>query len=75
MNAEQLRLNAVDPKHYKRWKIEPWDFIYTNDLPFWMGNIIKYVMRYDDKDGLQDLKKARAYLDKKIKEMEEANAT
>lgn len=74
MNAEQLRLNAVDPKHYKRWKIEPWDFIYANDLPFWMGNIIKYVMRYDDKDGLQDLKKARAYLDKKIKEMEVTNA-
>jgi hypothetical protein len=67
-------MTAVDPRHYKRWAIEPWDFIYANDLPFWMGNIIKYVMRYDDKDGLQDLKKARAYLDKKIKEMEATNA-
>lgn len=60
----------VDPVHYKRWKMEPWDFIYLNDLPYWMGNIIKYIMRYDAKDGLADLKKARAYLDKKIKEME-----
>lgn len=66
-------MSAIDPNHYKRWQIEPWDFIYANDLPFWLGNVIKYGMRYDDKDGLQDLLKARAYLDKKIKEMEETH--
>ncbi len=41
-----------------------------NDLPFWMGSVIKYVMRYDQKNGLEDLYKARVYLQKKIDELE-----
>jgi hypothetical protein len=51
------------PNHYTRWKIEPITFIQENDLDFLRGNIIKYIMRYDDKDGLKDLEKARQYLD------------
>lgn len=34
-----------------------------NDLPYAVGNVIKYVMRYKDKNGLEDLKKARRYID------------
>ena len=64
--ADNVRL----PKHYARWKIEPIHFIEENGLPFWMGNIIKYVMRHDAKNGLEDLKKARRYLDMKIAQME-----
>ena len=62
--------NPLSPRHYDRWAIQPLEFIMTNDLPFWLGNVIKYTMRYDAKDGLQDLKKARTYLDAKIKELE-----
>lgn len=58
------------PNHYARWKMEPIEFIFINDLPFWLGNVVKYCMRYDAKDGIQDLKKARRYLDIKIKELE-----
>lgn len=61
---------ATNPRHYSRWEIEPLEFIMANDLPFWMGNVLKYIMRYDQKDGLQDLYKARTYLDEKIKELE-----
>jgi hypothetical protein len=60
----------TDPSYYKRWKIEPLEFCLANDLPFWLGSILKYCMRYDQKDGLQDLYKARVYLDKKIQELE-----
>lgn len=60
----------VSPDHYKRWKVEPLWFIMQNDLPFWLGNVLKYCMRFDAKDGLKDLKKARVYLDEKIKELE-----
>lgn len=63
--------DPTSPEHYSRWEIEPIRFIMENDLPFWLGNIIKYTMRYDAKDGLQDLRKARSYLDRKIAEMEE----
>ena len=52
-----------DPKHYARWPMQPLDFIRANHLDFVTGNIIKYVMRYDCKNGLEDLKKAKFYLD------------
>lgn len=51
------------PDHYARFPIEPVRFIGENKLGFIPGNIIKYVMRWDAKDGLQDLFKARRYLD------------
>lgn len=56
----------TNPDHYSRWNIQPWDFISQNKLDFMRGNIIKYIMRYDAKNGLEDLKKARVYLDKLI---------
>jgi hypothetical protein len=62
--------SKTDPAYYKRWKIEPLTFCMENDLPFWMGSMIKYVMRYDQKNGLEDLYKARVYLQKKIDELE-----
>ena len=63
--------NAVTrPAHYVRFKIEPIRFIEENSLPFGIGNVIKYVCRYDAKDGIQDLKKARRYLDMIIKRLE-----
>lgn len=58
------------PSHYTRFKIEPIFFIMENELSFWQGNVIKYVCRWDGKDGLQDLKKTRRYLDMKIKMLE-----
>lgn len=61
---------GTNPRHYTRWKIQPLDFAMANDLPFWLGNVLKYCMRYDAKDGLQDLYKARVYLNKKIEELE-----
>lgn len=58
------------PPHYARWAMEPIEFIAINNLPWWLANVIKYTMRHDAKDGLQDLYKARSYLDMKIRETE-----
>lgn len=58
------------PDHYARWKMEPIEFIAINDLPWWLANVIKYTMRFDAKDGLKDLYKARSYLDMKIRDEE-----
>lgn len=68
--SKTMTLDPINPEHYSRWKIQPIDFIMANNLPFWLGNVVKYGMRFDAKDGLQDLKKAREYLDRKIAEME-----
>jgi hypothetical protein len=51
------------PSHYARWAIEPIRFIAENKLDFERGNAIKYLMRCDAKNGLEDLAKARRYID------------
>jgi hypothetical protein len=66
--------SKTNPSYYKRWKLEPIVFCMENDLPFWLGSVIKYVMRYDQKNGLEDLHKAKAYIDFKIAELEGKNA-
>lgn len=52
--------------HYRVKTIQPWDFIAANQLGYFEGNIVKYVSRWQDKGGINDLKKARHYLDKLI---------
>lgn len=52
--------------HYKDKAIQPWDYIAANNLGYLEGNIVKYVTRYKEKDGLSDLHKARHYLEKLI---------
>ena len=58
--------------HYKQKSIEPWDYIVANGIGFLAGNAIKYLTRYKDKNGIEDLKKARHYIDKLIEVEEEA---
>ncbi len=56
----------VGGSHYKGKSIQPWDYIAANNLGYFEGNIVKYVSRWRDKGGVDDLKKARHYLDKLI---------
>ena len=49
--------------HYKKMAIQPIDFIYYNQIPFIEANVIKYVLRHRSKNGIEDLKKARHYID------------
>lgn len=49
--------------HYKDMKIQPVEFIHANNIPFIEGCVIKYVSRWRNKNGIDDLKKARHFLD------------
>lgn len=51
--------------HYQKL-IQPWDYIAANGLDFFEGNVVKYVTRWRQKGGVEDLRKARHYLDKLI---------
>lgn len=53
----------VGGNHYKDCAIQPVDYILENGLGYLEGNVIKYVTRHDKKNGLQDLEKARHYID------------
>lgn len=59
--------NVNLPKHYARFKIEPIRFVTENGVDFMSGNVIKYVMRHDAKNGREDLLKAQRYLTMLIK--------
>jgi hypothetical protein len=56
----------MNPDHYSDKNIEPIDAIEDWELNFNLGNVIKYVGRHEDKDGLQDLKKALSYLEREV---------
>ena len=60
--------DKINPSYYRK-KIEVTDFIMEYDMGFAEGNIVKYVTRYKDKNGVEDLKKAEWYLQRLIKEI------
>ncbi|WCD56161.1 hypothetical protein [Caulobacter phage KSC] len=58
----------VGGDHYKRFAIQPVEFVHQNGLSFIVGSIIKYICRYKFKAGKQDLEKARHFLDMLIEQ-------
>lgn len=63
------------PSHYTDGKIEVIDFIEDKKLNFHLANAVKYISRAGKKDPskeIEDLKKARWYLDRYIQKLEEA---
>lgn len=66
--AEVPRVDPVNhPPHYTHGGIETIDAIEAWDLGFCLGNAVKYISRAGHKgDALEDLKKARWYLDREI---------
>jgi hypothetical protein len=53
----------VGGDHYTKLKIQPIEYIHANNIPFPEGNVIKYVTRWRDKNGIKDLEKAKHYID------------
>ena len=59
--------NALDVQvgggHYKDLAIQPVEYCMKNNLSYCQSNIVKYATRYKDKNGLEDLKKIKHYVD------------
>ena len=73
--ANQVQIGG---DHYSKLKFSPWDVYRDWMTPeqfsgFMRGSVLKYMIRYRDKGGVEDLKKARHYLDKLIEVEEEFN--
>ena len=68
----QSRANdyQIGGAHYKDYKYETWDVILDWNLGYLDGNAVKYLSRWRLKGGVQDLKKARHYIDKLIEVLE-----
>lgn len=75
--ASNLQIGAkpsmlqVGGQHYKNLKIQPVQYSHANGLGFIEGSIVKYVTRWREKGGIQDLRKIQHFVDLLI-ELEEA---
>lgn len=67
MKVEDIKKPA---RYNKRGQLECWDVILDQEMNFLEGNILKYLWRYKEKNGVEDLKKAKVYLEKLISEVE-----
>jgi len=63
--------DPTNPDYYRDGGIETADFIAAKGLDFFEGNAVKYVTRWRQKGGVEDLRKARWYINKLI-EMNDA---
>ena len=53
----------VAGSHYKDLTIQPVEYIHANGIGYFEGNVIKYVSRWRNKNGVKDLEKAKHYID------------
>ena len=63
---KEVTEDKIKPSYYHKGSIDTIKFCIENDLDFLQGNIIKYIVRYKEKNGLEDLNKAKEYLDRLI---------
>ena len=63
MEAASALYTQVGGDHYSKRAIQPIEFIAANDLNFMEGSIVKYIVRWRDKGGFQDLEKIKQYVD------------
>ena len=77
MKELEEKNDPTHPSHYAQGGISVWDVIraYTDGLngvdAFNAGNAIKYILRWNHKNGVEDLEKAKVYIDELIKSQKE----
>ena len=62
--------DTLKPSYYTQGGIECFDVIDAFGMDFYIGNVLKYISRWKSKGGVEDLKKARVYLDRRIAQAE-----
>jgi hypothetical protein len=60
MSAKDIQVGG---SHYKSYSVQPIEFIQQNNLSYIQGCVIKYICRYKDKNGREDLEKIKHYID------------
>jgi len=61
-----MSANNTGPGHYKDKPLQVWDYVIANNLGYLEGNVVKYVSRWRQKGGVEDLRKAKHYIEKLI---------
>ena len=64
-------MSNIEPRHYTDMKIAPNVYIRANKIEWYEANAIKYISRWRNKNGIEDIRKAIKYLELLIKEESE----
>jgi hypothetical protein len=57
------KAKQVGGDHYAKMKIQPIEYIMANEMPFAEGAVVKYISRWRSKGGVEDLEKAKQFID------------
>jgi hypothetical protein len=68
-----VKSEQVGGDHYQKSELQPWDIFLAWGLDPWAANVVKYVLRFPHKNGLEDLLKAKHYIDFLITHYDEVN--
>jgi hypothetical protein len=63
----------VGGDHYQKAALQPWDIFLAWGLDPWAANVVKYILRFPYKNGLEDLQKAKHYVDFLIEHYDEVH--
>lgn len=63
MKNKPIASRQVGGSHYQDRAIQPIDYIIANDLNFCEGSVVKYITRWKYKNGIEDLEKAKHYIE------------
>ena len=74
MIPEPIASRQVGGSHYQDRAIQPIDYIIANGLDFCEGSVVKYVTRWKYKNGIEDLEKAKQYVEFLIETAKRAGA-
>ena len=58
-----VKSEQVGGDHYQKAALQPWDIFLAWGLDPWAANVVKYILRFPHKNGLEDLQKAKHYVD------------
>jgi len=72
-SQKKATTQQVGGNHYKGLKIQPAEYNHKNKIPFMEGSAIKYLTRWRDKGGIEDLKKAKHFIEMLIEFEEESD--
>jgi hypothetical protein len=71
--GDYIKSRQIGGNHYKT-QIQPWDVFLDWEMDPWLCNVIKYVQRHAKKNGIEDLEKAKHYLEFAIENYDKIKA-
>jgi hypothetical protein len=76
MHVQPVKVDNINPAHYRQGGIETIEYLEAIGVAqdFCAGNAIKYLSRYKLKNGIEDVKKAKWYVDRLVSILEKRNA-